>query len=224
LIVSPADKQTSAIFTQVPCDLAFGCLVHTGFFASWKEISSRVLQGVKAVAAANPTWPIVVTGHSLGGAVATLATPYIRKANLKADLYTSGSPRVGNSVFVKYVTNQAGGEYRLTHEADPFARLPPIIFNYRHTSPEYWLKEPALSSADIKVCTGYADIGCNAGTTGFDLSQHSDYFEPVNGCEALGYTPWRRQEKRAGLTDAELRAKLAEWAKADVAYANDLVE
>jgi len=146
----------------VPCDLAFGCLVHTGFYASWKEISSRVLQGVKAATAANPTWPIVVTGHSLGGAVATIATPYIRKANLKADLYTSGSPRVGNSVFVKYVTNQAGGEYRLTHEADPFARLPHIIFNYRHTSPEYWLKEPALSSADIKICTGYADVGCNA--------------------------------------------------------------
>lgn len=93
------------------------------------------------------------------------------------DLYTYGSPRVGNLALVKYVTNQVGAEYRATHFDDPVPRLPPILFGYFHTSPEYWLAAGPATNTDytideIKTCTGYANIGCNAGTFGLDGDAH----------------------------------------------------
>ncbi|KAK0643037.1 Alpha/Beta hydrolase protein [Cercophora newfieldiana] len=224
--VSVRNWITDFVFPQVPCDLTLGCLVHTGFLAAWSELKTKTLDNLKAATAAYPKYTIVVTGHSLGGAVATIATGYIRKAGYKTDLYTFGSPRVGNSIFVKFITAQAGAEYRVTHEADPIPRLPPIIFNFRHTSPEYWLKEPAAAASDVTVCPGYASIACNAGQTGFDLSLHSDYFEPINGCEALDGTPWRARSvvTPRQLTDAELAKQLAQWAAEDIAFAADLTE
>lgn len=211
--------EPSLVFPQVPCDLTPGCLVHTGFLASWVALKAQTLAGLKTATAAYPKYTIAVTGHSLGAAIATIATGYIRKAGYKADVYTYGSPRVGNSYFVKFVTEQAGAEFRITHEADPIPRLPPILFNFRHTSPEYWMKEPTASAADFTVCSGYASIACNAGQTGFDMNLHGDYFEPVNGCEALPGTPWRRD-----LTDAQLAKQLAEWSKEDVSFAVGLVD
>ncbi|KAK4449189.1 Alpha/Beta hydrolase protein [Podospora aff. communis PSN243] len=230
--VSARNWITDLVFPQIPCDLTLGCLVHTGFLAAWGELRSRSIDGLRSAVAAYPKYQVVITGHSLGGAVATIAAGYLRKAGFKADLYTYGSPRVGNSVFVKYVTNQAGAEYRVTHETDPISRLPPIIFNFRHTSPEYWLREPTASPSDVTVCTGYANIACSAGQTGFDMAQHGDYFEPVNGCEQLPGTPWRTRDvspaipvtTRSDISDAELAKQLAQWAQEDMSFAADLVD
>lgn len=213
----------SFILIQVPCnDIALGCLVHTGFLASWAEVKSRVLTAVDAAKAANPTYKVVVTGHSLGAAVATLAVAYIRKAGHAADLYTYGSPRVGNSVFVQFVTNQAGAEYRITHTDDPVPRLPPIITNYRHVSPEYWFNEGAdgvVSTDEFSYCPGYANVQCNGGTSGLDMDAHGWYFGLLNGCSD-GTTPFR--SRAAEISDAELEAKLNMYAELDIQAAANL--
>ncbi|KAK0613393.1 Alpha/Beta hydrolase protein [Immersiella caudata] len=230
--VSARNWITDLVFPQIPCDLTLGCLVHTGFFAAWNELKAKTTTQLKAATTAFPKYQVIVTGHSLGGALATIAAGYLRNAGFKADLYTYGSPRVGNSIFVKYVNNQAGGEYRVTHEGDPIARLPPIIFNYRHTSPEYWLLDPTAGPSDVTVCTGHANIGCSASRTTFDLAEHGTYFNaPVNGCEQLPGTPWRTRDvtpappttPRRGLSDAELAKQLAEWAKEDMTFAADVM-
>lgn len=189
--------------------------MHTGFLASWAEVKSRVLAAVATAKAANPSHKVVVTGHSLGGAIATLATVYLRKAGHAADLYTYGSPRVGNSAFVKFVTNQAGGEYRLTHTDDVVPRLPPIITNFRHVSPEYWFDEGAdgvVSLDEIDYCPGHANLRCNGGTLGLNLAAHGWYFGPLSGCSS-GTMPFRG--RAAEISDAELEAKLNMYAELD---------
>ncbi|KAK3378430.1 Alpha/Beta hydrolase protein [Podospora didyma] len=216
---------TDFIFTQVPCDLVFGCLVHTGFLAAWNEISPQVLAGAKAAVKANPSYKVIVTGHSLGGAVGTLATAYLRKAGIPvAELITFGSPRVGNSAFAKFVTDQPGAEYRLTHAEDPVPRLPPILFNYRHTSPEYWIDAPSnattITVSDFKVCPGDANIACNGGTKGFDLTEHSIYFQQVNGCNPDGEI-WKRGPA-ATISDADLLKQLNQWVDMDIDYVEKL--
>lgn len=174
------------------------------------------MAGVKKAKQLHPTYKIVTTGHSLGGAGALLGAAYLRKAGYAVDHYSFGSPRVGNSVFVKFVTNQAGAEYRVTHEADPVARLPPIVFNYRHTSPEYWLRSPSAAPTDVQVCTGHANIQCNGGTSGLDLEQHSLYFAQVNGCGQLdGVTPWKRTQD---LLTGEAAAKVLSWLNQDIQF------
>jgi len=46
---------------------------------------------------------MIVTGHSLGGAIATLAVAELISKGIQVDnLYTFGSPRVGDSNFISW--------------------------------------------------------------------------------------------------------------------------
>lgn len=183
-------------------------------------MSSAAKAAVATAVAAHPAYTIVATGHSLGGAVATLAAAYLRAAGYSVDLYTYGSPRVGNDYFANFVTAQTGAEYRVTHLDDPVPRLPPIIFGYRHTSPEYWLSTgdadtTSYAIADIEVCEGIANINCNAGTLGLDIEAHLIYFQDISACG--GSFTWRRE-----MTDEELEAKVNDWAQQDVEYVTNM--
>lgn len=212
----------SLAFPQIPCTLTPDCLVHTGFDASWGEVASKATAGVRAAKAAHPDYSLIVTGHSLGGAVATLAAAHLRAAGFPADLYTYGSPRVGNDAFVRFVTNQPGGEFRVTHIDDPVPRLPPILVNFRHTSPEFWINAPGQSPvapSGIKMCAGDANVQCNAGTHGLDVDAHLWYFQPLNGCSSKSL-PFRSDGQ--GLSDAELEAKLNHFVDMDVQAAAKL--
>lgn len=40
-----------------------------GFYKSWREARSGVLAALQTAAATNPSYRVVVVGHSLGGAV-----------------------------------------------------------------------------------------------------------------------------------------------------------
>lgn len=179
---------SSFIFTFVPCDLVDGCLVHLGFKTAWDEISEAVFEGVATAKQDHPDYKIVVTGHSLGGALATLASGYLRKSNYTLDMYTYGSPRVGNEAFASFVTSQPGREYRITHLDDIVPKLPPLILGYRHTSPEYWLSTGDDTTVDygvedIKVCDGTASLNCNSGTLGVSFEAHGYYFQEMTGCD-----------------------------------------
>lgn len=166
-----------------------GCSAHAGFATAWAEPRSAVLAALKAATAQYPSYKLVITGHSLGGAVATLAAADLRSQGYAADLYTYGSPRVGNGAFASWVSAQSGITARVTHVNDPVPRLPPmLIAGFRHTTPEYWLSTGSATNvdytlADIKVCTGIATTGCNAGTVPtLDLDAHRYYFLPATEC------------------------------------------
>lgn len=208
---------------QEPCGLVDGCLVHSGFNTGYDEIAATLIDAVKKAHDANPTYKIVFTGHSLGAAMATLSAANLRARGYAIDIYSYGSPRVGNRAFAEFVTKQPGTENRLTHGNDPVPRLPPIFTNYRHTSPEYWLEDgPSTridyTPADIKVCDGYANLGCNAGSLGLDIEAHNFYLTPIASCSPDG-TPWKKRFMPAAnqdMTDAELEAKLNEYVEKDI--------
>lgn len=139
------------------------------------------------------------------------------------DLYTYGSPRVGNDAFVNFVTAQPGLEVRVTHLDDPVPRLPPLLFGYRHTSPEYWLSGGSATTtnygvADVKVCTGNANVACNAGTFGLDVDAHLNYFLGIANCSPDGL-PLRRS---AEISDADLETRLNAYSTLDIQYAKQL--
>ncbi len=212
---------TNLQFEQDACDLVSDCEVHAGFMSAWKDVQATVTSAAQSLKAANPSYAVIVTGHSLGGAVATLAAAYLRKAGLPCDLYTYGSPRVGNEAFVSFVTNQPGAEYRLTHLDDPVPRLPPLIFSYRHTSPEYWMFDQTATTTtygpgDIKACLGSANVDCNASMSGLDINAHLYYFEHISGCGgSMGV-------KRSEANDTALEQRLNEYAAKDREYAASL--
>lgn len=225
-------------FVQVSCDYTEGCLVHDGFKDSWNEVSANIIKYVKQAFATYPDYTLVVTGHSLGAAVGTLAVVELRNLGYASDLYTYGSPRVGNLAFAKYVTSQAGAEYRATHFDDPVPRLPPIwLFGYYHTSPEYWLESGPNTNIDydisgIDVCLGYANTTCNAGTSGLDGTAHTHYFQ-YTGCDAASqstYIPFKKRDQaedgklwtRDDISDEELELRLNNYTSQDVTYSQQL--
>jgi predicted lipase len=151
-------------------------------------MKSSTLSTVAATKASYPSYSVITTGHSLGGAIATLAGAYLRVNGVACDIYTYGSPRVGNDDFVNFVDGQSGSEYRVTHVDDPIPRLPGSLLGYRHTNVEYWLATggdttTSYAATDIDVCTGIKNLDCNGGETGLSLTPHSYYFQDIGACK-----------------------------------------
>lgn len=168
------------------CD---GCWAHFGFLYAYHEIASSVNTSLASAIRLFPSYKITVTGHSLGGAVATLLGMHIRDAGHDADIYTYGSPRVGNEALARHITNQPGSNYRVTHLADAVARLPPMQLGFRHTSPEYWLSDGHprtvdYDAADVVVCEGYYSADCNSGAPWWlvDVTSHFYYLVAISHC------------------------------------------
>ncbi|HJV91141.1 MAG TPA: lipase family protein [Holophagaceae bacterium] len=100
-------------------DAAFGGRVHQGFkdglVALWPKVSPLLPLDR----------PLAVTGHSLGGALATLgALQALGEGAGVASVITFGSPAVGDQAFVASFTKRLGDRSdRVVHFADPVPRL-----------------------------------------------------------------------------------------------------
>ena len=178
-----------ADFPTVPSDICSGCSVDQGFYNSWLEARSGILAALKSTAAANPTYKVVVTGHSLGAAIAAIAAAEIRNSGTNADLYTYGQPRIGGSTVSSYITNQnKGGNFRVTHTDDPVPRLPPLILGFVHISPEYYISSATgapVTANDITQYTGSVNLRGNTGNigSGTDTAAHGWYFNKIGACD-----------------------------------------
>ncbi|KAA8652647.1 lipase family protein [Aspergillus tanneri] len=203
-------------------NLCAGCKLHKGFSTAWEGVQQDIISVIKNMKQKYPSYKFIVTGHSLGGALATIAGAHLRKVeNIPCDIYTYGSPRVGNDKFAELVSETVLGDTaRITHLNDvvplvPGPRLPiPRFYGYQHTSPEYWLftgeaTTTSYTRDDIKVCHGTDTNKCS-GSFRFDRVQllkgieaHGYYFVKLGSCAA-------RQGKDAGQderwSDAELQA------------------
>lgn len=196
-----------------------GCKVHTGFAAAWEEIRANTYSAIKEGLQANPNYRVIITGHSLGGAVAILGGAYLRRDGYKVDVFSFGAPRVGNDAFANFASGQKGNSVRITHTVDPVPRLPPIIFGFRHTTPEIWLSAGSSSNTnfklnELKVCPGIANTKCNAGTFGLDIIAHLHYMSETSACAPFPLK-WKRDE---GPSNEELERRLNDWSKQDQDY------
>jgi alpha-beta hydrolase superfamily lysophospholipase len=56
---------------KVPYEDILGAYVHLGWYSMYKNVEELVLSSIKDQIAANPNASILITGHSMGGALAT---------------------------------------------------------------------------------------------------------------------------------------------------------
>ena len=112
---------------KVKCPTGF---VHRGFKDALDKIWPDILKWIQDIEIMSKPIDVWFTGHSLGGALATLAAS--RWNTQLTHLYTFGSPRVGGSKFIKSIlTNQ---RYRFRNNNDIVTRVPPEILGYKHMS------------------------------------------------------------------------------------------
>jgi hypothetical protein len=85
----------------------------------------------------------------------------------------------------KYITNQSGGNYRITHWNDPVPRIPPIAFGFAHISPEYYINKgnkQQVGAGDVKQYDGIFNLQGNAAWFLTDIFAHDWYFNGIVDC------------------------------------------
>lgn len=120
--------------------------VHSGFLKAYRAVREEVRTQVSDYL----SWVegdrrVLVTGHSLGAALATLCALDLREMldtagmeDVPVILYTFGSPRVGTPRFVKYHAARITDSWRIVNDEDIIATVPPkfnifrLWLGYRH--------------------------------------------------------------------------------------------
>ena len=174
-------------FPQVPTDICDDCDCAQGFYNSWTEARSGVLAAMSTTAAKYPSYSVAVVGHSLGGAIATIAAAELRNMNIKSNLYTYGAPRIAGSGLSDYITNQGkGANFRTTHYDDPVPMTPPQFFGFVHISPVYHIdtaNDIPVTANDIRKLDGdNTGNTANAGNL-IDTPAHGWYFNKISACD-----------------------------------------
>lgn len=93
-----------------------GGRVHKGFLAAYQLVEDLLIEDIKLAG----DKPIYITGHSLGGALAMVATRYIGNDSIGAT-YTFGCPRVADDAFYDNIKTPV---YRVVNAADGVTRIP----------------------------------------------------------------------------------------------------
>ncbi len=92
--------------------------VHRGFHTAYRSVEAKI----HAVLARDDCkgLPLFITGHSLGGGLAVVATRFVANGSRGA-CYTFGSPRVGNQAFNNQIFTPV---YRVVNAADIVTAVP----------------------------------------------------------------------------------------------------
>eukprot|EP00244_Chara_vulgaris_P010677 TRINITY_DN4995_c0_g1_i1.p1 TRINITY_DN4995_c0_g1~~TRINITY_DN4995_c0_g1_i1.p1 ORF type:complete len:346 (+),score=35.74 TRINITY_DN4995_c0_g1_i1:176-1213(+) len=162
-------------------------LVHTGFFSAYHNttLRERIPVAFKSMMEAYPGLPTLITGHSMGGAIATLCALDL-KINFGFTgirVVTFGQPRVGNQAFAEYYHRHFPQSMRLTHDHDAVPHLPPFrtpagSMNYYHVPTEIWLCYVGAERRYLieKVCDSSGeDPRCSRSVKGTSIADHLMY-------------------------------------------------
>ncbi|EAR84464.2 lipase family protein (macronuclear) [Tetrahymena thermophila SB210] len=170
------------------CD---GCQIHMGFRDHAQSIQNHINQCVKNILEKYVDANVIITGHSLGGAIATLISvevlKYLQPKN-QISLYTFGAPKIGNQNFVEYLNQIIPNSYRIVNYYDAVPHLPfKQILDFRHHGYEIWMTNPN-SINQFKVCQ-HEDEQCSSQVSllNFSVQNHISYFGIYTGCNKEQY-------------------------------------
>lgn len=157
-------------------------MVHYGFIRHWirSGLQAEVLETIGDIMKTPPTngsgrWRVLITGHSLGGAVCKLAGYDIANAAktlspgaaIDLSYVTYGCPRVGNEAFAKKLHRLIPDGWDVMHPDDIVANGGKFIFMYKRESFPVIL----TTMGDLIVRPSYMERHVR-GTTGQSIQEH----------------------------------------------------
>lgn len=140
-------------FSVLPC-------YHVGFRRAWLALQSGILDWAATVGPEVKSFAL--TGHSLGGALATLAAGTFADHDMGwlEAVITFGSPRVGSPWFTQHYNRQSAGDpagsltlgavtWRIHNRSDVVTYLPPSFIGFKHAGQSLPISElPAREPPD----------------------------------------------------------------------------
>lgn len=162
-----------------------GATVHKGMYNAYLSIARQVNLAAKSLLANCQNCHVYLTGHSLGGAIATLAAADLYSLSPDLSLYTFGSPRVGDLAFATYFDRIVPDTFRIVHNHDLVPHVPQRFLGFRHVSREVWYYSGSNGSG-FKVCGGGEDDSCsnsvNLHVDENSIKDHASYLDQPMGC------------------------------------------
>ncbi|XP_020682704.1 uncharacterized protein LOC110099777 isoform X5 [Dendrobium catenatum] len=134
--------------------------VHGGFLNAYDSVRNRLLMLIKLAIGYHeehhlesmPKWNVYVTGHSLGGALATLlaleisTSPMAKHGMISVTMYNFGSPRVGNRRFADIYNEKVKDSWRVVNHRDIIPTVPRLM-GYCHVAQPVYLAAGDLEKA-----------------------------------------------------------------------------
>ena len=121
-------------------------LVHSGFLTQFNTVKDEINQDIIEYRK-DPDGDnhLIFTGHSLGGALATIASVYYGSLypDMSISCITFGSPRVGNRDFAKIFNSNITESHRFVNEDDPVP-MGPTPIRFSHVEGGHWIKDEKL--------------------------------------------------------------------------------
>ena len=118
--------------------------VHSGFSGGIQQVNTDLQPFEEA---AKKVEHVSVTGHSLGGALAVLASARLKEQGMNPLVYTYGQPRVGLAAFAeKYDIELPDRLWRFINQNDIVPRVPPGLL-YRHCGTVKRIVRPGVLEA-----------------------------------------------------------------------------
>ncbi|KAJ2568333.1 hypothetical protein IW140_003971 [Coemansia sp. RSA 1813] len=154
-----------------------GSMVHYGFLTAYQAVATNVTKRVIELAKEYPSYKVVFTGHSLGGAESVLCAVDVLKQHPRlkdrVHIYTYGMPRIGNQAWANAIDGLGIPIYRVVYENDLVPHIPFQWLGYQHFSNEVWIH----NNKTVFCGPESESPQCSAGVSLADYSvpDHSQY-------------------------------------------------
>ena len=121
--------------------------VHRGFLEGYKAFRAHI-RGARGLASFEKR--LWITGHSLGGALATLAMADLTGISRRfTGAITYGQPRIGNDEFKRQFAEKAGNRFfRFVNDEDLITRIPP---GWKHVGQAIYFDEAGKTKSSTAV-------------------------------------------------------------------------
>ena len=115
---------------------------HEGFWESTEDVWDMYSK-YKELAAGQEQRPLFITGHSLGGAMATVAAVRLLHENIPfVGLYTFGQPRAMVRKMIPKINAQCKARFfRFQNNNDIVTRMPALLAGYRHGGTQLYISQ-----------------------------------------------------------------------------------
>ncbi len=120
--------------------------VHRGFWDCFEAARDDVAEGLREAEAGGKR--LFITGHSLGGALATLAAAEFHREYDITGVYTYGKPATGLRNFADYLNSELDGRcFRFANRGDVITRVPP---GFHHARTPVYLDENGAATVGVR--------------------------------------------------------------------------